>query len=112
MPPSARRSSKKIALQARDAGLRRIAIATRVLVVGSIAATGAFTALAAWAQPGRVKGGVRTGSGGVAAGLSAGGNVGAVNGSGSGDAGNLAPPTTLPAPSYQYSSPAIVSGVS
>ena len=111
MPSSARRPSKKIALQARDAGLRRIAIATRVLVVGSIAATGAFTALAAWAQPGRTKNGVRA-PGQVAAGSSTSGTVGAVNGSGSGDGGNLAPPTTLPVPSYQYSSPAIVSGAS
>ena len=37
----------------RDVGLHRISVVTRVLVVGSIAAAGAFASLAAWAQPGR-----------------------------------------------------------
>jgi hypothetical protein len=59
-PPS--RSSRSRASRARDAGLRKISVVTRVFVVGSIAAAGAFTALAAWAQPGRNKTAVGTGS--------------------------------------------------
>jgi hypothetical protein len=112
MSPPSRRSSKKHALVARDAGLRRIATATRVLVAGSIAATGLFTAMAAWAQPGRTKSGVTAGPRRAAAsGSSAYGNVGGTYGTAPGDA-NLSPPSTLPVPGYQYSSPAVVSGAS
>ena len=107
-----RRSSKRVALQSRDAGLRKIAIATRLLVVGSVGASAAFTALAAWAQPGHAKSRVSTAAGRLAAAPSAPGNGGSANGSGSSDDGSLSPPANLPVPNYQYSPPAAVSGAS
>jgi hypothetical protein len=55
MPAPLPRRSTHRALRARDAGLRKISYATRALVVGSLAASGGFSALAAWAQPGRTK---------------------------------------------------------
>ena len=111
MAAPSRRASKRHALVARDAGLKRIAIATRVLVAAAIAATGAFTALAAWAQPGSTRRGVSVGPNRASASGSAYGNASGDNGYGSGDT-NLSPPTTLPMPSYQYTSPAVVSGAS
>ena len=54
MPPTSRRHPSH-AVRARDAGLRKVKVATRVLVVGSVAAAGAFASMAAWAQPGRSK---------------------------------------------------------
>ena len=61
MANASSRSSSLRALRARDAGLRRISLTTRALVVGSVAAAGLFSSLAAWAQPGRSKA-VRTGN--------------------------------------------------
>ena len=55
MPSPTPRSGRTRALRARDAGLRRVSIVTRVAIAASIAAAGAFTAVAAWAQPGRSK---------------------------------------------------------
>jgi hypothetical protein len=48
-------NTPKRALRLRDAGLRKISVTTRVLVVGSVAAAGAFASMAAWAQPGHTK---------------------------------------------------------
>ena len=109
-PPKGRPSIKR-ALQARDAGLRRISIATSALIAGSVAATGVFTTLAAWAQPGRTQAGVSTGQRYAAASGSSAQQVGggAVR---SGVDTNLAPPAAPPVPDYQYSSPAVVSGAS
>jgi hypothetical protein len=53
MPPASHRPNQ--AVSRRDAGLRKVSIATRALVVGSVTAASAFAALAAWAQPGRSK---------------------------------------------------------
>lgn len=53
MPPASHATNRAVHL--RDAGLRKVSVATRVLVVGSVAAAGPFAALAAWAQPGRSK---------------------------------------------------------
>lgn len=55
MPQPSPRHSTPRAVRARDAGLRRVSALTRVLVVGSVAGAAAFSALAAWAQPGRTK---------------------------------------------------------
>lgn len=114
---------------------------TRVAVIGSVAAAGGFTAIAAWAQPGRSKTVVRSGSaaapsgGGTGAGLSPqtapttapASSLGSVtpltdppttvapsNNGGYSDGYSLSPPTTLPDPGYgyQYSGPAVVSGAS
>jgi hypothetical protein len=54
MPKHSSRPPKQ-ALRARDAGLRKVSVATRALVVGSVAAAGVFASMAAWAQPGRSK---------------------------------------------------------
>src|SRR6185437_16147731 len=51
MHPASSRPDRAVHL--RDAGLRKVSAATRALVVGSVAAAGVFSALAAWAQPGR-----------------------------------------------------------
>lgn len=96
------------ALRARDAGLRKVSIVTRVLVAGAVVAAGLFTTLAAWAQPGRTTVVGSAGHGAAAAAASSGVGLGdaTVNG------GALSPPDALPAPDYQYSSPAVVSGAS
>jgi hypothetical protein len=139
MSPTSPRSSRSRALRARDAGLRKISFVTRVFVVGSVTAAGAFTALAAWAQPGRSKTTV-TGS----AARDRGGRLvvpttgvtrrsapgpsstspsssaapatspATVAPSTEGNTGGyaLAPPTTLPDPGYQYTAPVVVSGAS
>ncbi len=114
MPPPSKRTSMRRALQARDAGLARISIATRVLVAASVAASGMFMALAAWAQPGRTTSGVSARQARAAAsGSSASGYAGSAGGRrGYGDDQSLSPPTTLPVPSDQYPSPAVVSGAS
>ena len=96
----------KRALRARDDGLRKVSAATRVLVVGALAGTGLFTVLAA-AQPGHTK---ARAAGQNQAAASAANAVS--NSAGNGDDTNLSPPAALPAPSYQYSSPAVVSGAS
>jgi hypothetical protein len=111
---------------------------TRVAVTGSIAAAAAFTALAAWAQPGHSKvaqaNGTTNGQTGGALGSGqtnltpstvapvAGSQatipdttpatVAPVDNSGGVSSANLAPPDTLPDPGYQYSGPAVVSGAS
>ncbi|MGO9875797.1 MAG: hypothetical protein ACLPVY_18615 [Acidimicrobiia bacterium] len=110
MSPSSKRSSMQRALRARDAGLTKISIVTRAMVAGAVAATGLFSTLAAWAQPGRA-----TSVGSSSSQVTAAGSSVQVGGGDDGSAGsdaNLAPPTTLPAPSYQYSGPAVVSGAS
>ena len=135
-PPSSRSSTR--AIRARDAGLARVSMVTRVLVTGSVVATGVFSGLAAWAASGRAKpsrsatAGPRVASVGS---LSPGTTPAspttpptAADDGGSSDGGgssaNLAPPATIPqtvpatmpAPSYQYTvpqyNPPVVSGAS
>jgi hypothetical protein len=107
-----KRSSMQTALRARDAGLTKIATATRVLVAGAVAATGLFTVLAARAQPGRTKAATSGAADQRAgAGSPANSGVGGV-GLGAGADTNLSPPATLPAPDYQNSNPVVVSGAS
>jgi hypothetical protein len=141
MPTATSRSSSRRALRVRDAGLRKISLTTRVLVVGSVAAAGAFSSLAAWAQPGRSK---TVGAAGSTARPSSGRGAGfapatppntvpstaapAPSESSGGD-DNLAPPATPPVsppqytppqytptqyapPADQYSPPVVVSGAS
>jgi hypothetical protein len=108
-------------------------LATRALVVGSVAATGLFSSLAAWAQPGRSKAVATTkpavgGQLGFGTGTSSGTTPTTTPATTvptyapSGDGGlsqPTSPPTTVPAPTYQYSPPAqqyeppvVVSGAS
>jgi hypothetical protein len=130
-------NTPKRALRIRDAGLRKISVTTRVLVVGSVAAAGAFASMAAWAQPGRSKvirtatPAVRRGLGTRASTATAPNTVPATTPptSASDDDGgdSLTPPSTTPvtapaqtqdpgyqnsAPSYQYSPAPVVSGAS
>jgi hypothetical protein len=99
---------------------------TRVAVVGSVAAAGIFTAIAAWAQPGRSKT-VRTSGAGAAiptrpvtvpsvgappVSTPASTVPTAAPGDASGGGDSLSPPATLPDPGYQSSGPAVVSGAS
>jgi hypothetical protein len=120
--------SQRGALRARDAGLHRISVATRVLVVGSVAAAGAFASMAAWAQPGRAKAATKqTGLGSVGRRPTAtvpGTTPATVAPQNDGGSGALSPPTEAPTtaapdpgyqytpPSYQYSPPPVVSGAS
>lgn len=103
----------KQSLRSRDAGLSKISVTTRIAIAASVAATGLFTAVAAWAQPGHSKV-----SGPNAAGQTAGSGsatnsqLNAGNGTNAGGDTNLSPPPTLPAPGYDYNSPAVVSGAS
>ena len=99
-------------LRARDEGLRRVSIATRVAVVGAVAASGLFTTLAAWAQPGRTKSIGATGQGRAAAAPAASPGANRGDGGGGGDDSNLSPPAAVPDPGYQYSGPVVVSGAS
>jgi hypothetical protein len=121
-------------LHARDAGLRRVSTVTRVAVFGSVAAAGGFTAIAAWAQPGRAKTVNRSSSIAAPAGQYSGGAVSPLttpttvpaaqtpvtdpatvapsNNGGYSDGYSLSPPATLPYSGYQYSGPAVVSGAS
>jgi len=113
----------------RDTGLRKVSIATRFLLAGSVAAAGAFSAMAASAAPGRSKTTpaagptLRTSS----AGSGTSGTVPATipPAASSEDDGGLTPPTAAPTtmptqspsyqnspPSYQYSPPVVVSGAS
>jgi hypothetical protein len=124
MANASSRSSSHRALRTRDAGLRRISLTTRALVVGSVAAAGFFSSLAAWAQPGRSKavpatkpiagGQLGYGSGTSAATTPA--TTPATTAPASDDGGNLSqpasPPVTAPAPApaptapaYQYTPP-------
>jgi hypothetical protein len=131
--------SPRRALRIRDAGLRKISVTTRVLVVGSVAAAGAFASMAAWAQPGRTV--IRTATPNIRHRLKPGGSIATVpattpattpQNSGSDDDGggdDLTPPATTPvtapapsqtqdpgyqnsAPSYQYAPAPVVSGAS
>jgi len=116
MSAPTKRSTMQRSLRARDDGLRKVSIVTRVVVVGAVAASGLFSTLAAWAQPGRSKvvGSSASASGqgqATAAGSVASSNNGGGGDLGGGDASNLSPPTTLPASSYQYA-PVVVSGAS
>jgi hypothetical protein len=114
MAPSAR--SSKHALWARDAGLRKVSVATRVLVVGSIAASGAFASMAAWAQPGRSKARAANPTTGQTPLSSSGAGLSTATvpattpavaaGGGGDDNNNLNPPPTVP--STQYTPPATV----
>ena len=126
MPPNSHsaKSVRSRALRARDAGLRRVSFVTRAFVVGSVAAAGAFSTLAAWAQPGHAKTAAANGS--FAPGRSTGSTTPpsgtpATNSptttiapsDGGGDGGGyVAPPATVPDPGYQYTGPAVVSGAS
>ena len=118
-------NAPKRALRARDAGLRKISVTTRVLVVGSVAAAGVFASMAAWAQPGRSKvirtatpnAGLQPQTGAATATVPATTPQTAPSGNGGGDDSSLAPPATTPAtapatipaqvqdPSYQNSAP-------
>jgi hypothetical protein len=124
MPLISSRSASHRAVTARDAGLRKISLTTRALVVGSVAATGVFSSLAAWAQPGRSKPvrtagpvaqpdtgsrtGFRTGSTSTSAPTTP---APTGDNSGGDDNDNLAPPATAPAtvpvPAYQYTPPPV-----
>lgn len=130
MAPRHQRSARSRALHARDAGLRRISIVTRVTIAGSVAAAGAFTAVAASAQPGHAKTAPPSGSAGDARALPASGASSGLTQATTpptspatvpqttapGDVGyaggDIAPPPTLPDPGYTYSGPAVVSGQS
>ena len=130
-------STSKRALHVRDAGLRKISVTTRVLVVGSVAAAGAFASMAAWAQPGRAKvirtaaptGRQTVGTGNTSATVPATTPATLPQTGGYDDDGgySLAPPATTPAttpatvqdpgyqyvaPSYQAPQPVVVSGAS
>jgi len=111
MSSPTKRSSLQRALRARDDGLRKVSNVTRALVAGAIVATGAFTALAASTQPGHTKAAVGQGQA-VGANPAANAAVNGGNGTGSGVNSNLSPPAAVPAPSYQYNSPVVVSGAS
>jgi hypothetical protein len=117
------------AARLRDAGLRKVSIATRFLVVGAVAAGGAFSAMAAWAQPGRSKTTPAVGqtlpTSSVGSGTSATVPATIPPAGSSDDGGGLTPPsaapTTVPAqspsyqnspPSYPYAPPVVVSGAS
>jgi hypothetical protein len=127
--------SPRRALRIRDAGLRKISVTTRVLVVGSVAAAGAFASMAAWAQPGRTV--IRSASPNVRHRLRTGASAATVPAtattpqtSGSDDERggySLTPPSTTPvtapaptqdpgyqnsAPSDQYAPAPVVSGAS
>ena len=126
-------ATPKRAQRLRDAGLRKISVTTRVLVVGSVAAAGAFASLAAWAQPGRSKV-IRTSAPSARQGPGSGASTATVPttpptaaSNDNGNSASLAPPATTPAtapaqnqnpgyqssaPSYQYSPPPVVSGAS
>jgi hypothetical protein len=54
MPPNHRTSVSR-AIRSRDRGLRTVSLATRGLIAASVGAAAAFSAIAAWAQPGRTK---------------------------------------------------------
>lgn len=84
-------------LRARDAGLTKISVTTRIAVAVSLAATGLFTGAAAWAQSGRA----HTSRSNAAA-----------PSAGSSSATNLSPPAALPAPNPGYTAPVVVSGAS
>jgi hypothetical protein len=126
-------ASPRRALRIRDAGLRKISVTTRVLVVGSVAAAGAFASMAAWAQPGRTV--IRTATPNIRHRLRTGVSTPTVpattpqtsasNADGAGEA--LTPPATTPvtapaptqdpgyqssAPSNQYAPAPVVSGAS
>jgi hypothetical protein len=119
-------------LHARDAGLRRVSIVTRGAIAASVAAAAAFTAVAAWTQPGRAKAAVPNRTFGARSATPAAvppttsgsddspsGDVPATTPTTYAPAGNngvypsdtLAPPDTLPDPGYSYSPP-VVSGAS
>jgi len=133
---SPRTPSRTGRLRARDAGLRRVSIVTRTVVAASVAAAAGFTAVAAWAQPGRAKtvdpnrtlgAGSATpattpptsGFGGSPATGSPSGTVpvttpttlAPVGNYGANTGDTLAPPDTVPDPGYSYSPP-VVSGAS
>jgi len=111
MSGPSKRSSVQASLRARDAGIAKIATTTRVFVAGAVAATGLFTILAARAQPGRTRAATSS-LAEQSAGASSSTNSGVGVGVGAGTDTNLSPPITLPAPSYQYSNPVVVSGAS
>ena len=100
---SSQRRSRSQALRVREAGLRKVSVATRLILAGSIGATGVFAVLAGWGQAGRTKSPASAGA--VALNQTGPGNTD------SGAAG-LSPPVTQPAPGYQYSAPMVVSGAS
>jgi hypothetical protein len=125
MPPASHRPPDR-AVHLRDAGLRKVSIATRLLVVGAVAAAGAFAAMAAWAQPGRSKTAATVRGRSVPVAPQGSGTTATVPAttpatvapaSGNDD---LTPPTTVPVtapapdpgvqyvpPSYQYSPPVV-----
>ena len=115
MAPASRRSTTQ-AIRSREIGLRRVSVATRVLVAASITAAGLFSAMAAWAQPGRSK--PRLGS---AAGAhrsrsadqnQSGGPQTYPGGNGGDDGYPLSPPAARPDPGYGYNNQGVVSGAS
>jgi hypothetical protein len=114
MPPETSHSSRSRALRARDVGLRRVSVVTRVVVVGSVAAAGVFTAMAAWAQPGRSKTVRTNGAPRVSTPATTPATTPPTAASGDNSMGGdgLSPPATPPDPGYQSSGPAVVSGAS
>jgi hypothetical protein len=108
----------------RDLGLRRVSVVTKGLVAISVAGVGAFSALAAWSQPGRSKttnasSGLRersrgfvsptTNPGATPTTLTPGTQTHATQPASNGTE-NLAPPPSPPDPGYQYNPPPVVTG--
>ena len=110
MASPTKRSSMQRALRARDDGLRKVSRVTRGLVAGAVVATGLFTTLAAWAQPGHTKAAGVAGQGQAAV-PNSNATANGGNGTGGGVDSSLSPPAAVPTPGYQYSSP-VVSGAS
>jgi hypothetical protein len=125
MPP-ARRSATSRAIRSRDRGLHTVSVVTRGLVATSVGVAGLFSAMAAWAQPGHAKTAQTSSAAGAPGGTFSPPpvqpaatpttitppTVAPPTDPSSGDGGNatapLSPPTTLPAPVYQYTPPAPV----
>jgi hypothetical protein len=120
--PSGSHRPPKHAVHQRDAGLRKVSVATRLLVAGSVAAAGLFAAMAAAAQPGRAKvsSATRQPTAPAAPAASVGSATATVpttvpaapaSGDDGGGGDDLAPPATVPVtipaqtPDYQYSPP-------
>ena len=97
MPTRSTHASMKRSLRARDAGLSKISVTTRIVLAASLAATGMFTAAAAWAQSGRTHASSSNASARAA---------------GSSSATNLSPPVALPVSNPGYTTPVVVSGAS
>ena len=115
MPPATRASVTR-AIRSRDRGLRTVSVVTRGLVAVSVGAAGLFSAMAAWAQPGRTQtqtssaarspGDVSTPAAQSATPTPQVAPAPAQSETGDDGGAVLAPPATLPNPGYQYTPPA------